>query len=109
MAVQNKQLVVDSRGFLWIPNKTLESFRFATSDDDLRKIEHVPSEEIRLAVMHIVESQFGLPQNKLVSETAGVLGNRRTGPDISDAIGQVVEDLIDNGELRRRGMQITLP
>lgn len=108
-AVDQQKLIHDERGFLWIPSQGPKSFRYPTCDEDLRKIKHVAPEEIGLAVLYVVESQFGLPQDKLVREAAAALGNRRTGPDISDAIGQVVEDLIDTGELRRRGLQVTLP
>jgi hypothetical protein len=75
----------------------------------IRAIQHIPREEIRLAALHVVESQFGLPRDALVRATAAVLGYGRTSADISDRISKVVEDLIDKGELRVGGFQVTLP
>jgi len=68
-----------------------------------RAIERIPPQEIRLAVLHVVESQFALPRDALLRATAQVIGYGRTSQEIADRIGDVVDGLIDSGELRRNG------
>ncbi len=109
VAVRRKGLRRDQSGFLWARNQTLTRFRSASSEDEPRAIEHIPVEEIRLAVLHVVESQFGLPREDLVRQAASELGFQRTSTDIAKAVGTVVDELIRKGELRRSGFQIRLP
>jgi hypothetical protein len=109
LALQQGPTRRDQRGFLWARLDNLPSFRVPDSDADCRAIEHIPFEEIRLAALHVVESQFGLPREALVRETASVLGFGRVSAQISDGIVVVIETLIDQGELKVSGFQITLP
>ncbi|MBI4505765.1 MAG: hypothetical protein HY691_09545 [Chloroflexi bacterium] len=58
---------------------------------------------------HVVEAQYGLPRDALLRETAQCSGFERTGALIADAIGDVVDALIAQGELRQSGPQLALP
>ena len=65
------------------------------------KVHHV-------AVLHVVESTFGLPKDELVRTVAKLFGFARTSAEMSDRITDVVDTLIENGELRVSGFQIVL-
>jgi len=73
----------------------------------VRAIEHISPQEIRLAILHVVEAQFGLDRKILIAETAYELGYGRTGTDISEWIGGVADGLVESGQLRISGFQVT--
>ncbi len=95
----------DTKGFYWSsPSHKLNTFR-----ESNRQIRWVATEEIRLAILYVVESQFGLPKESVVREVARVLGFGRTSTDITTSITDAVDHLIDTGELRLSGFQVVIP
>lgn len=108
-ALQSGSILLDKHNFVRGKLGTLACFRVPTSAADTRAIEHIAFEEVRLAALHLVESQFGLPRDALVRETAGLLGFGRASVDIFDRIADVTDTLIEQGELRVSGFQLTLP
>jgi very-short-patch-repair endonuclease len=108
-AVQRRLVRRDKRGFLWTDPDTLAAFRVPSLAGDRPGIAYIPPEEIRLAVLHVVESQFGVPRESLLSATGRALGFDKPSSDTKDVIGEVVDTLIEKGELVVRGFQIELP
>ena len=103
-AVAQHQVQQAADGFLWPYSPfPLEHFRTPGQGATPRAIERVCDQELRLAVLHVVESQFALPREALVRATAQVLGYGRTSQDMAERLGEVVDDLIDRGDLRRNG------
>jgi hypothetical protein len=87
-AVQGGSIRRDEDGFLRASVGSLEVFRVPTDElDDVRDIEHIPADELRLAILHVVESQFGLERKALISQTAYAIGYRKTSVAMSDRIG----------------------
>lgn len=66
------------------------------------EIDWVPPEEIREAVVEVLEAQYGAPEDDLVRQVAGLLGFDRTGRRISMKVEEVVEELLDEGRLEER-------
>jgi hypothetical protein len=108
-AVRSQRIQLDQRDFAWMPNGSIDVWRGPNGREDIRDIAHIPEEELRLVVLHVVESQFGLPREALVRAVAQAAGFQRTSADIADAIMNVVDTLIERGELRVSGFQVTLP
>jgi hypothetical protein len=75
-----------------------------------RPIERIAFAELRLAVLHVVESEFALPREALIRATAQVLGYGAASQDRAQRIAEVVDDLLDRDDLRTNGPdQISLP
>lgn len=67
----------------------------------LRDADMLPPDEIRKAVIHIVQMHLGAGNDELVVATSRLLGFRSTRPTVRQAIAQVVDELVQEGSLRR--------
>jgi len=89
------------------PNGRLESFRLAT-EPVRRPIEHIAPAELSLAVLYLVEDQFGIVEESLPAAVARLFSVERLRNETADPIRRVIEDLVSRGSLRRSGMQVHL-
>ncbi|MPZ14159.1 MAG: DUF3320 domain-containing protein [Chloroflexi bacterium] len=108
-AVRTQAIKVDKQEFAWMPNGKIEVWRSPNGRQDIREIAQIPQDELRVIVLHVVESQFGLPRDALARAVAQAVGFQRTSAEVADAIQDIVDALIERGELRLSGFQITLP
>ncbi len=107
-AEHNRTVTHDQRSpFYYRPGHSLESFRLPT-DSSRRPIEYIAPVEISLAVLYLVEDQFGVVEESLPSLVARLFGNERLLSESADVIRSVVEGLVARGLLRRSGMQVHL-
>jgi hypothetical protein len=86
------------RGQQNIPVRSRESVVSGT----LRNPEMLPPDEIRKAVLHIVQTHLGAANDEIIATASRVFGFRSTGPKIRQVIAEVVNDLLANGSLRER-------
>jgi hypothetical protein len=93
--------------FLRIGRRTLRTFRVPAEGVN-RTIEQISDEEIGLAVLHLVEDQFGIFQEELPPAVARLLGVERLRAEAADRIRGVVEDLVHRRPLRASGAQVHL-
>lgn len=98
---------VQSRQFLRIRGLTLRTFR-VPAEGVHRRIEQIAAEEIDLAVLHLVEDQFGIYEDQLPQAVARLFGVERLHTEAADRLRRVVEALLRRGRLRRSGTQIHL-
>ena len=94
---------LERRGdFLWptIPDFAL-TVRTPSAGDPMseRKPEHIPDEEIVLAMVHLTRDGGGIEAEALVSETARVFGIQRVGRLVGERLSDVLRRGIDSGEL----------
>jgi hypothetical protein len=73
-----------------------------------RPIEHIAPDELSLAVLYLVEDQFGIVEESLPAAVARLLGIERLRSEGADVVRRVIEDLVIQGSLRRNGMQVHL-
>lgn len=87
--------------FYWSADSDPErwnAFRVAGEDPlDQRGVEDLPPEEIAAAAHAVLSTQLSLTKEGLVSETARLLGYRRTGRVVVARIGAGVELLVSRG------------
>jgi Protein of unknown function (DUF3320) len=93
--------------FYCVPESRLESFRLPT-ESVRRPIEHIAPGEISLAVLYLVEDQFGIVEESLPTAIARLFSIERLRSESADIIRRVIEDLVTKGSLRRNGMQVHL-
>jgi len=78
-------------------------------DGVTRPLAWIPREEIELAVMHVVEDQFGYQREALPHAISEVFGFERASAGVAETIGGVVDDLVERGMLRVSGPNVYLP
>jgi Superfamily I DNA and RNA helicases and helicase subunits len=86
------------RGQQDVPVRNRESVLSTT----LRNPEMLPPEEIRKAVLHIVQTHLGAANDEIIATASRVFGFRSAGPKIRQVIGEIVIDLLASGTLRER-------
>jgi hypothetical protein len=59
-----------------------------------RLIEHIAPSEIALAILYLVEDQFGVPEESLPQAVARLFGFDRLRAEGADQIRAVVKDLL---------------
>jgi len=95
------------KSFLWRRGKALQIFR-TPGDGVKRPLELIHRQELELAVLYVVEDQFGTMREELPRVVAKLFGFERTSPDAADIIRDVVDELVDRGLLRESGPQVNL-
>jgi len=96
-----------SGDFLMIPGSQLKTFR-ASGDSDHRPLGLVSPEEIALAVLYLVEDQFGYQREVIPRAVAGLFGFERAPIGTAEIVGTVVDDLVEKGKLTVSGHQVYL-
>jgi hypothetical protein len=98
-AVISDRLVVDS-GFYTIPGAEVSvRDRAEVQAPGLRKPDMLPPTEIRLAVMDIVQSNFGATRDEAAIGVARLLGFKATSAQLKAVIEREINYLIDNGNM----------
>jgi very-short-patch-repair endonuclease len=93
--------------FYYDPDNRLETFRLP-NDIVRRPVEHIAPEELSLAILYLVEDQFGFSEERLPSAVARHMGIKTLRRESSDVISAVIDDLVARKMLRRNGSQIHL-
>jgi very-short-patch-repair endonuclease len=94
-------------GFYDSPGHELESFRLP-SGAVRRPIEHIAPKELELAILYLVEDQFGVVEESLPTAVAHLVGIERLRGESAEPIRRAADDLVGRGLLRRNGMQLHL-
>jgi len=94
--------------FLWKKNAALTTFRIA-GDGFKRPIEWIPREEIALAVLFLVEDQFGMVRSQLGRAIGNLFGLERVSLETSQYVIETSEELVQAGKLRENNGQLSLP
>lgn len=71
-----------------------------------RPLELIPREEIELAVLFLVEDQFGMIREYLPQSVARLFGIERLPAIGADHVREVVDGLIEKGLLRLTGHHV---
>src|ERR1022692_1998941 len=107
-AQQGRHITREPRSpFYFIPGHELESFRLP-ADSARRPIEQIAPREIALAVLYLVEDQFGIFEESLPAAVARLFGIDRLRAEGAAMIDSVIEDLVSRSLLRRSGTQVHL-
>ena len=66
-----------------------------------RRIEHISTTELRMAILMTVREMFGGSESEILRQTARNLGYQRTGSTISRRLGGVLTEMLSDGQLIR--------
>ena len=93
--------------FLWrIDDERMEFFRRRGEDElpgRLRKPEMIAPEEISAALRHAVEASHGIDADGVLTETSRLFGFERIGPEILATFAGVLDGLIRDSVIEKRG------
>lgn len=87
--------------FLWRRGETVAPVRFRGGDCPVTRPEHIAVEELAQGALLVVQREFGLPRPAMVQATLRLLGYRRGGPKLVQAVEQAIDWLILNGRLHQ--------
>ncbi|MBN4082606.1 DUF4011 domain-containing protein [Phycisphaeraceae bacterium AH-315-B13] len=100
MAQGQRGIVVDG-DVLWDSKQSRERFlcvrRPQHGDEDQREIDDIPARELSLAVLYVLGEQFGLPRQDLMRETGKLFGVSRLTSRVSEIVGPIIDELIEQG------------
>jgi hypothetical protein len=98
IAVRAGRLARTHRDFLKRQGSSLSTFR-TPGDGAERPLPLIPPEEIELAVLYVVEDQFGYQRDALPKKGGELFGFERTPAGLAEIVGTVVDDLIERQQL----------
>ncbi|MGC2779420.1 MAG: DUF3320 domain-containing protein [Bradyrhizobium sp.] len=75
----------------------------------LRKPEMLPPDEIKMAMVQVVEQNYGAEEDQLVQAVVRLFGFGATSAQLREAVRGCLTDLLDNGLLRREGELVIKP
>jgi very-short-patch-repair endonuclease len=93
--------------FLWAKNAQLEVFR-VPSNSFRRPIDWIHRDEIALAILYLVEDQFGIASSEVGRGVARLLGLERASSEACDQILEVADELTERALLRSEGDRLSV-
>ena len=108
-AVRRKQIERSrQKNFLWVVNAKLTTFR-VPANSHKRPLEWINRDEIELAILYLVEDQFGVVKSELGRAVARVFGIERATAGACDHILEIADELSERGQLREDAGRIFIP
>lgn len=96
------------KGFIW--SETRETSRFRVPGDGVKRpLRYISPQELSLAILYLVEDQFGMMRDQIPKSITKLFEISRTDPDEADRLRDVIDDLIETQRLVGNGNQIYLP
>ena len=106
LAVTNSKLE-RKKQFLWRTGKNLKTFR-VPGDNVKRHLCYISSQEIALAILYLVEDQFGIMREQIPQAITKIFTLVRTDPNENDRIREIVDELIEKKLLVLNGNRVNL-
>ena len=75
--------------------------RVPVDGQPLRKMTHIPGEELDLAIAHLIEDAYSMDPDILAQQVARLFGWQRATEDIRFTVELAVERLIGAGDVAR--------
>ena len=108
LAIRDHSIERRQRDFLGKPGESITRFRLE-GDGFERLIQWIHRDEIALAVLFLVEDQFGMSRSELPRAVGRLFGLDRVPAEVGGYISDVVNDLVDRDALREDGDRVYLP
>jgi very-short-patch-repair endonuclease len=108
LAIRDRSIERRQQDFLWRPGQSIARFRLG-DDHFERPLQWIHRDEIALALLFLVEDQFGMSRSDFPRAIGRLFGLFRVPANVADYISDVVNALVDRGTLREDGDRISLP
>lgn len=93
---KEKGLIKIERDFYLHPNNKIIIRDRSISPGSIKKVEHLPPQEIAQAIINLIEVNFGAGREQLASEVARLLGFKSTSAQLREVIENEIQLLINN-------------
>ena len=80
--------------------------RSGVSSSGLRKPESLPPQEIKKAILILVEENYGVSRDELPVEVARLFGFKATSAQLREVVEQQIQVMLSSGGLQDRGPDI---
>lgn len=102
---------IDARDFLWRPGHEAVEVRRRDGDlpGSLRDPARIASEEIGMALMHVVRASYGIEPDDAVREAVRLFGYKQAGRKIRERFRHVLNGLVRAGAVVRERDLLQLP
>ena len=107
LAIRDQSIERRQRDFLGKPGQSITRFRLG-NDDFERPIQWIHRDEIALALLFLVEDQFGMSRSDLPRAIGRLFGLFRVPAEVADYLSDVVNGLVDRGALWEDGDRVYL-
>jgi very-short-patch-repair endonuclease len=102
-AVQQGRLSKE-QWFLSIPGRSPKvRDRSGVSSVSLRRPEMLPPAEMRVAIVEVVDANFGATSDQIVQSVSRMLGFKSTSQQLRELLLDLIRDMIEEGALARQG------
>ncbi len=96
------------QNFLWERDAQLKTFR--VPENSLRRpLEWIHREELSLAILYLVEDQFGVARSELGRAVGRLFGIERVSAEAADYVLEVADELLETGRLREDNDRFCIP
>ncbi|GAA1576746.1 hypothetical protein GCM10009789_32800 [Kribbella sancticallisti] len=92
---------LDSSGFYRLDQVVAASVRVPADAEDVRSVQHVPADELDLAVIGVVVDAVSAGDAEVLAAVRGMFGWRRSGSDIVAAVEASIKRCVDSGAVER--------
>ena len=93
--------------FIYNKAARVDKFRLPANGTK-RTIRFIAPEELGMAILYIVEDQFGIDRDQIPRSIAKLFGIERMAPEEADAIREEIDYLIEKGLLRINGPRVVI-
>lgn len=93
--------------FLWPRDMTNATLRIYNGGSAKRQIEHIPPQEIAIAVIECVQNSISITEDDLVKETSRLFGLRATSK-VSAKVERIIRNLISSNRLTEKSGKILM-
>ena len=69
----------------------------------------IAAEEIGAALLHVVRASYGIDEAEAVTDAARPFGYKQAGPRIARRFREVLDQLLQSGEVERDGKLLRAP
>lgn len=106
--VRDSNVVVDSNDFITLPLEPFVGPRYPGNSDSHRKPKHVPPEEIRVVIIHIVDDAVIAERDQIARGVAQFFGWNTT-EEVRRTSNQALARLVHERRLEERGDSFRIP
>jgi very-short-patch-repair endonuclease len=99
--VDGNRISVDPQGFYRLEKVAATSVRVPEDEDSIRAVQHVPNDELDLAVIGTVMDAISVGEAEVVIAVRRMFGWRRSGGDIVAAVQASIERCLSGGTIEQ--------
>lgn len=107
LAKIKNEIEIDSEKFIRLKGKTTKNFR-TPGDGVHRPLQLIAADEIKFAVLHVVEEQFSCSREVIGKAVARLFGWERTSEAVEKRVQKIVDELIAERKLRENNGWVSL-